>query len=224
MTTCCYSGYYCSTSAPEPIPVQQTIFNSYTYAIGHIYECPSSAAAPAGAVDCDGAEVSRAVYSELFTYANDNGLVGPGLLYGPGDGSTTFNLPDLSPTDSAMKYVVQYTTASSTTISDRKVVVFTVPGAGASGDIVLQVQDSSGNSKEGRFAITLRFVDSASTISDPTMNPFTTPGVAEFGVITDSDGSYTLAVAETGTWKVLYLVAELGGECFTSTAITLGHA
>jgi len=38
---------------------------------------------------CDGSEVSRTTYSDLFT------ALGNGSIYGVGDGSTTFNLPDL---------------------------------------------------------------------------------------------------------------------------------
>ena len=45
------------------------------------------AASPTGWLFCDGAAVSRTVYSVLF------GIVGSS--YGPGDGTTTFNLPDL---------------------------------------------------------------------------------------------------------------------------------
>jgi microcystin-dependent protein len=43
--------------------------------------------APSGYFMCDGSEVSRVTYSNLFTVL--------GTLYGVGDGSTTFNLPDL---------------------------------------------------------------------------------------------------------------------------------
>lgn len=42
---------------------------------------------PAGYLECNGAAVSRTVYRTLF------GLIG--TSYGAGDGSTTFNLPDL---------------------------------------------------------------------------------------------------------------------------------
>lgn len=41
---------------------------------------------PSGWLLCDGAEVSRATYSDLFTEI--------GIAYGDGDGFTTFNLPD----------------------------------------------------------------------------------------------------------------------------------
>lgn len=42
---------------------------------------------PAGWLECDGAAVSRTTYAALFTAI--------GTTYGAGDGSTTFNLPDL---------------------------------------------------------------------------------------------------------------------------------
>jgi microcystin-dependent protein len=44
------------------------------------------AAAPDGFLLCDGAEVSRTVYADLFAAIGEN--------YGVGDGSTTFDLPD----------------------------------------------------------------------------------------------------------------------------------
>ena len=43
--------------------------------------------APTGYLKCNGAAVSRATYSDLFTAI--------GTTFGAGDGSTTFNLPDL---------------------------------------------------------------------------------------------------------------------------------
>lgn len=42
---------------------------------------------PAGWLECDGAAISRTTYSDLFAVISDD--------YGAGDGSTTFNLPDL---------------------------------------------------------------------------------------------------------------------------------
>ena len=42
---------------------------------------------PSGWLECDGAAVSRSTYSDLFAII--------GTTYGAGDGSTTFNLPDL---------------------------------------------------------------------------------------------------------------------------------
>jgi len=45
------------------------------------------ASAPNGFLICDGSEVSRTTYIDLFNYI--------GELYGSGDGNTTFNIPDL---------------------------------------------------------------------------------------------------------------------------------
>ncbi len=47
----------------------------------------AGATAPDGWLLCHGQAVSRATYADLFTAI--------GTAYGPGDGSTTFNLPDL---------------------------------------------------------------------------------------------------------------------------------
>ena len=43
---------------------------------------------PSGFLDCDGAAVSRTTYSALFAVIS--------TTYGSGDGSTTFNVPDLT--------------------------------------------------------------------------------------------------------------------------------
>ena len=43
--------------------------------------------APSGYLECDGSAVSRSTYSALFAVV--------GTTFGSGDGSTTFNLPDL---------------------------------------------------------------------------------------------------------------------------------
>lgn len=48
------------------------------------------AVAPAGWLFCDGAAVSRSTFARLFT-----ALGGAGSPWGLGDGSTTFNVPDL---------------------------------------------------------------------------------------------------------------------------------
>ena len=47
----------------------------------------SSSSIPTGFLECDGTAVSRTTYATLFAEI--------GTLYGVGDGSTTFNLPDL---------------------------------------------------------------------------------------------------------------------------------
>jgi microcystin-dependent protein len=43
--------------------------------------------APTGWLDCDGSAVSRSTYADLFTAI--------GTTYGVGDGSSTFNIPDI---------------------------------------------------------------------------------------------------------------------------------
>jgi microcystin-dependent protein len=47
----------------------------------------SSASVPSGFLECNGAAVSRSTYSALFAIV--------GTTYGAGDGSSTFNVPDL---------------------------------------------------------------------------------------------------------------------------------
>lgn len=54
---------------------------------GAIYMYAGSVA-PTGFLMCDGSAVSRTTYANLYAAIGD--------LYGAGDGSTTFNLPDLS--------------------------------------------------------------------------------------------------------------------------------
>jgi microcystin-dependent protein len=48
----------------------------------------SQATPPSGFLECDGAAVSRSTYAALFAVIS--------TTYGVGDGSTTFNLPDLT--------------------------------------------------------------------------------------------------------------------------------
>ncbi len=77
--TICAAGQYLNGSGScETIP-SQTPAGSITMFAGNV--------APSGYSICDGSEVSRATYSDLFTAI--------GTAYGAGDGSTTFNLPDL---------------------------------------------------------------------------------------------------------------------------------
>jgi len=47
----------------------------------------SDSSVPSGFLECDGAAVSRGTYADLFAII--------GTTYGSGDGSTTFNVPDL---------------------------------------------------------------------------------------------------------------------------------
>lgn len=54
---------------------------------GSIYMFAGSTV-PDGLLECDGSAVSRSTYADLFDVI--------GTTYGAGDGSTTFNLPNLS--------------------------------------------------------------------------------------------------------------------------------
>jgi len=83
------------TDAAEPIAVgvndttklvstEQKVFLDSVTGMMFMY---GAAAAPTGFLLCDGAAVSRTTYADLFAVTSTS--------YGVGDGSTTFNLPDL---------------------------------------------------------------------------------------------------------------------------------
>ena len=67
--------------------------NDLDHIIGQIIAVPYNSA-PARTLICDGAEISREAYSELFNVI--------GTMYGEGDSSATFNIPDLR--DKWIKY------------------------------------------------------------------------------------------------------------------------
>ena len=74
--------------------IYQAILNMITGIVGAIQSVPVGTVSylahnnnPAGYLRCDGAAVSRITYSALFSEI--------GIIYGAGNGSTTFNLPDL---------------------------------------------------------------------------------------------------------------------------------
>ena len=56
-------------------------------------------AIPAGYLACDGSAKSRTEYADLFAAI--------GTTYGTGDGSTTFNLPDMDAPHASMKYLIK---------------------------------------------------------------------------------------------------------------------
>ena len=71
-----------------------------------------SASVPAGFLECDGTAVSRSTYAGLFAVVGTN--------YGIGDGSTTFNLPDLSDRTCQHKSPskAQFSTGGANTVAD----------------------------------------------------------------------------------------------------------
>jgi microcystin-dependent protein len=78
----------------------------------------SSSTAPSGYLSCDGAAVSRTTYANLFAVTSTN--------YGVGDGSTTFNLPNL-----LGRFPLGYTASAPTktfTFSSRSSNTITVTG------------------------------------------------------------------------------------------------
>lgn len=78
-------------SSVEANPTLMSIINnsnigSFVVPAGAVMPFAMSSA-PDGWLECDGSAVSRSTYSTLFAQIGDD--------YGAGDGSTTFNLPDL---------------------------------------------------------------------------------------------------------------------------------
>ena len=70
----------------------------------------SDASLPTGFLECDGAAVSRSTYSVLF------GVVG--TTYGAGDGSSTFNLPNLAWKSSCFNWGSKYSVSFRKRIRD----------------------------------------------------------------------------------------------------------
>jgi microcystin-dependent protein len=57
--------------------------------------------APPGYLLCDGSEVSRTTYSDLFAVI--------GVYFGVGDNSTTFNLPNITDSNnSGLIYIIKF--------------------------------------------------------------------------------------------------------------------
>lgn len=63
-----------------------SIFAEYSIMSGEI-KLWAGSTVPSGFLACDGSAVSRTTYANLFAVI--------GTIYGPGDGSTTFNVPDM---------------------------------------------------------------------------------------------------------------------------------
>jgi len=82
-------GYYDSVnSSPTTVADQLTYLTGYVLAstpTGAMLDFAGTVA-PAGFLGCDGSAVSRVTYSDLFAVL--------GETWGPGNGTTTFNLPD----------------------------------------------------------------------------------------------------------------------------------
>lgn len=75
-----------NTPASSPSNWQPGIGSKNTETAG-VVKMYAGSIAPAGYLICNGAAVSRTIYANLFAVC--------GITYGAGDGSTTFNIPDL---------------------------------------------------------------------------------------------------------------------------------
>jgi len=73
-------------------PIVDAAVVAATYQSGDLKATASPLNPPAGWLLCDGAEVSRTIYADLFAALTATGGT---LPWGPGNGSTTFTLPDL---------------------------------------------------------------------------------------------------------------------------------
>lgn len=64
------------------------VFSQDKHFLGELvaWPVPYTTAAPTGYVDCDGQAISRTTFAEYFALV--------GTVFGAGDGSTTFNVPD----------------------------------------------------------------------------------------------------------------------------------
>lgn len=76
-------AYYATYMPNENGELQKVVINAGVGFVLPFY----GETAPPGTLACDGSEISRAAYDELFAVL--------GTKAGAGDGSTTFNLPDL---------------------------------------------------------------------------------------------------------------------------------
>ena len=76
-------AYYATYQQDETGALQKVVINA---GVGFVLPYYGETAPP-GTLACDGSEISRTVYDELFQVL--------GTKAGAGDGSTTFNLPDL---------------------------------------------------------------------------------------------------------------------------------
>lgn len=124
-----------------------------------------AASAPTGYLACDGAAVSRATYAALFAII--------GTTWGAGDGSTTFNVPDLRG-----KFIVGKAAAGT---------FATLAGAGGAEtaalpnhahSVNLTTGTESGTATVAAGAVTVAGANHTHAVSGNTGNPTTNPTIA----------------------------------------------
>ena len=86
-----------STATPLNANILNNNFN-YCVPTGGIVEYAGTTA-PNGWLLCDGSAISRTTYADLFEVI--------GTIFGEGDGSTTFNLPNNIQPSIAMNYIIK---------------------------------------------------------------------------------------------------------------------
>lgn len=92
------TGSLSSVSVGILSPVNHSIPIQFFLQTGMIVLYPGSDA-PAGTLQCDGSAVSRVTYANLFTVCD--------ILFGPGDGVNTFNLPDITSDVEGLIYIIK---------------------------------------------------------------------------------------------------------------------
>ena len=115
----------------------------------------STTTAPSGFLECDGTAVSRSTYATLFAVV--------GTTYGVGNGTTTFNLPDL--TD---KTVVSRSTANSKSLAQSggaNTVTPTGNIAGSTGSTTLTTQQIASHTHTTIGPTNMTFVTSSCYMS-----------------------------------------------------------
>ena len=206
------SDIYCNGSIPEPVStvnIDNSVvnYNNYAHVIGDLFEYPILGAIPNGSLLCDGREIGRVTYAELFAVI--------GTTYGSGDGSITFNIPDLQSTDSSLLYYIQAEYAASQIVTTAGIVpYFTDTGGGV---WVIGVKTADGVLLTGYYEMRVWFTDSATDLNIVSITPPTTPGVPEMNIVTDAAGHYNLTLAGSGSW---ILCASIAGSIGTQ-GITL---
>lgn len=130
-------------------------------------------ATPTGWLFCDGAAVSRETYTDLFAVI--------GTTYGAGDGSTTFNLPDLRGRVAAGRDNMGGTAANRLTSGSAAALDGTVLGA-------------SGGDQQHQLTVT----EMASHVHGVYRRPTATSGSGANEVVTSASSSSTMDTSPTG--------------------------
>lgn len=175
---------------------------------------------PTGWLMCDGSAVSRTTYADLFSAIS--------TVYGTGDGSTTFNLPDLrgqfirgwanTSTGATLTASIASTTATFVgTVSGTTLTVSSVSAGSVTPGMILTSTSTTGTPSGGYQSITEK-----ATI------------VAQLTGTTGAAGTYTIsspqtlssAVTFTGTLNTLTVSSLTGavqiGQVLSGTGVTVG--